>query len=97
VRSSVKAKKSKSKGTAATSLIRILGPDKKFLEALAAKQCQSMPHLLNGILKRYRRQEFFEDLAAAYSELRSDPRKWSAEIDERRLYESTLLDGFQEI
>ncbi len=44
-------------------------------------------------ISKYKRQEFFEDLAGAYAELKADAKAWNEEKKERRLYENTLLDG----
>jgi len=55
-----------------------------------------MPEVLSGIIEKYKRQEFFEDLAGAYAESRLDSKSLSEERKERRVYESSLLDGMTE-
>jgi hypothetical protein len=76
-----------------TPLVRIFASDKTFLEVLSSETSQTMPQILNSIIKKYKRQEFFEDLAGAYTELKANPKAWNEEKKERRLYENTLLDG----
>lgn len=74
-------------------LVRILEPDKAFLEHLALERSQSMPEVLSSIIEKYRRQEFFDNIAEAYADLRANSDEWSQELQERELYESTLADG----
>lgn len=90
---SVNKSSRQSKQKRQTPLIRIFAPDKSFLETLAEKKSQSMPEVLNGIIEKYKRQEFFDDLAGAYADLRADASAWRKEKEDRKLYENTLLDG----
>jgi hypothetical protein len=94
VRSNKKTSQKQLKGRQQqTPLVRIFTSDKTFLETLSSERSQSMPQILHSIISQYRRQEFFDDLAGAYAELRSDSKAWDEEKRERRLYENTLLDG----
>jgi hypothetical protein len=76
-----------------TPLVRIFASDKVFLETLSSERCQTMPQILHSIISKYKRQEFFEDLAGAYAELKANAKAWGEEKKERHLYENTLLDG----
>ncbi len=94
--SNAKSNRNKDRETGArkeTPLVRIFAPDKEFLEALSDERCQTMPEVLSSIIEKYKRREFFEDLAGAYAELRSDSKALSEERKEIRLYENSLLDG----
>ena len=73
--------------------MRIFASDKAFLETLSSEKSQTMPQILHSIISKYKRQEFFDDLAGAYAELKTNTKAWSEEKKERRLYENTLLDG----
>jgi hypothetical protein len=88
-----KSKPSRKKGS---PLIRILEPDKVFLECLALERSQSMPEVLSSIIEKYKRQEFFDNIANAYADLRTNGDEWSQELQERKLYESTLADGLKD-
>jgi len=74
-------------------LVRIFAADKAFLEVLSSETSQTMPQILHSIISKYKRQEFFDDLAGAYAELIADAKAWNEEKEERRLYENTLLDA----
>ena len=76
-----------------TPLVRIFASDKVFLETLSSEKSQTMPQILHNIISKYKRQEFFDDLAGAYAELKTNTKAWNEEKKERRLYENTLLDG----
>ncbi len=43
-----------------------------------------------------RRREFFEELNAAYEELRKDPEAWRQYQEEAALLEGTLMDGLED-
>ncbi len=40
-----------------------------------------------------RSEQFFEDVNAAFTRLKADPKAWEEELAERRLWEVTLADG----
>jgi hypothetical protein len=77
----------------ASTLVRVLQSDKKFLEKLATKHSRSMSEIFHGIIEQHKRQGFFNELNAAYTDLRLNKRAWSAELADRRIFESTLADG----
>ena len=73
--------------------MRVFKSDKTFLETLSAERAQTMPQVLHSIITRYKRQEFFDDLAGAYAELKTKTKDWKEEKREQSLYENALLDG----
>jgi hypothetical protein len=46
-------------------------------------------------IETYRRKCFLDGLASDFRALRDDPEAWREELEERRLWETTLLDGLQ--
>jgi hypothetical protein len=43
-----------------------------------------------------RREAFWEEVDASYARLRDDPVAWDEELEERRLWEATLLDDLED-
>lgn len=43
-----------------------------------------------------RRRKFFEELNAAYEELRKDPQAWRQHQEELALWDCTLMDGLED-
>jgi hypothetical protein len=52
-----------------------------------------MQSLLDEAVEQLRRLKFLAQANAAFAALKADPKAWKAELDERRLWESTLSDG----
>jgi hypothetical protein len=52
--------------------------------------------LLAGTLRGLRRWWFLRRADQAYARLRADPEAWAEELEERRLLESTLMDGLED-
>ncbi len=65
----------------------------QILQELAEKTGQSMTDVLDKALDAYRRKLFFEQLNAGYAKLRADPQAWADELEERKLWDATLMDG----
>jgi hypothetical protein len=63
------------------------------LRDLVEKTGRSESEILDAALDVYRRKVFFEGLAADYAALKADPEAWAEELAERKLLESTLMDG----
>ena len=63
------------------------------LRELAEQTGQSMTEVLDKALDAYRRKLFFEQLNAGYAALRADPEAWAEELQERKLWDATLMDG----
>jgi hypothetical protein len=60
---------------------------------LAEQTGQSMTDVLAKAVDVYRRKLFFEQLNAGYAALRADPQAWADELEERKLWDATLMDG----
>ncbi len=65
----------------------------RILQELAEQSGQTVMDILNKAIDAYRRQVFFEGLNSDYAALRADPEAWAEELAERKLWESTLMDG----
>jgi hypothetical protein len=65
----------------------------QILKELAEQTGQSMTDVLDKALDAYRRKLFFEQLNAGYAALRADPQAWAEELEERKLWDATLMDG----
>lgn len=52
-----------------------------------------MQTVLDEAIEQYRRDRFFRELDEGYSRLQTDYKAWQEELDERRLWDSTVADG----
>ncbi len=55
-----------------------------------------MQTVLAKAVEAYRRQRFWDRHNEAYALLREDPESWAEELTERKLWESTLMDGLED-
>jgi hypothetical protein len=76
-----------------TSTISINESSRQMLRELAEQTGQSTTDILEKALDAYRRKLFFEQLNAGYAALRADPQAWAEELEERTLWDATLMDG----
>ncbi|HOB74870.1 MAG TPA: hypothetical protein PKG54_10115 [Phycisphaerae bacterium] len=81
---------------ATTTTIRIGVETHEKLKQLATEMGVSFNAVIEGALEAYRRQKFLEGVNEDYAKLRQDPVKWAEELEERRLWETTLMDGLDE-
>jgi hypothetical protein len=77
----------------AAPTIRISKASHQVLKELAEQTGQTMMDVLDRALDAYRRKLFFEQLNAGYAELRADPEAWAEHLAERKLWDTTLMDG----
>ena len=73
--------------------IRISPQSKAALRELADHQGKPMQAVLDEAIEQYRRDQFFRELDEGYARLQADPQAWQEELDERRLWDSTVADG----
>ncbi len=73
--------------------IRISPQAKATLRELAEHDGRPMQSVLDEAIEQYRRDRFFRELAEGYARLQADPQAWQEELDERRVWDSTLADG----
>jgi predicted transcriptional regulator len=67
------------------------------LRLLANEARKSMPEILEQAIDDLYRKRFFEECNRAYARLRSDPKAWQEELEERRLWDATLADGLKDL
>jgi hypothetical protein len=65
----------------------------RILTELVAQTGQTMTDVLDKALDAYRRKLFFEQLNAGYAELQADSEAWAEHLAERKLWDTTLMDG----
>ena len=66
------------------------------LRELAQKQGTSIREVTAEAAEVLRRKRFMQEFNAAYARLQADPEAWAEELEERRLYENTLMDGLED-
>jgi len=76
--------------------IRISPQSKATLRELAEHDGKPMQNVLDEAIEQYRRDRFFRELDESYARLQADPEAWQEELDDRRLWESTLADGLDD-
>jgi len=52
--------------------------------------------ILERAMEACRRQSFLEALNADFAALRAQPKEWAEEMEERKLWEQTLADGWEQ-
>jgi len=77
----------------ASATVRLAEETRQVLRELAAQSGEPMTVVLEKAVDAYRRHCILEQTNAAYAALRSDPEAWAEELEERRAWEATLLDG----
>jgi len=79
-----------------TSTVRVKAKTQATLRELAAHDGITMSDVLEQAVEAYRRQLFLEELNDAYAALRADEDAWREELEERALWDNTLLDGLED-
>ena len=79
----------------ATTTVRVSAETRDIIKRLAIEAKVSIPDILARAVEVYRRQRLFDESDKAYVQLRADPVAWAQELEERRLWEGTLLDGIE--
>jgi hypothetical protein len=73
--------------------LRVTKETHEKLRELARNEGISMQRVLEKALGEYEKTQFFDLLDAAFKALKADPVAWAEELEERRLWENTLMDG----
>ena len=76
-----------------TPTVRISQTSHQILRELAEQTGQTMMQALDKAVDDYRRKVFFEQLNDGYAEMRADPEAWAEHLAERKLWDTTLMDG----
>lgn len=81
---------------AGTTTLRVDLATRSELQELVEMTGESMRELLAQAVKDYRRRRFLEQVNRDFERLRADPEAWAEELEERRLFENTLMDGLED-
>ena len=76
--------------------VRISAETRETLRELARQEGESMQAVLDKAIENYRRQKFLDDANAAFATLKSNPKAWKEELEERKLWDLTLNDGLDD-
>jgi predicted transcriptional regulator len=78
-----------------STTVRIYTSTHEHLRELSQKRGEPMPAILDQAVREYRDRLFWDEVDAAYRELQADPASWAEELEERKLWEATLMDGLE--
>jgi hypothetical protein len=76
-----------------TSSIDVTDGTHRVLHALSQQTGKSISEILDKAVEEYRRKIFFEGVDRDYAALKADPEAWAQEVQERQLFNNTLMDG----
>jgi len=79
-----------------TTTVRVNDSTAAVLRDLARKSGVTIREVIDEAAEVLRRKRFMDEFNAAYARLRADPEAWAEELEERRLYENTLMDGLED-
>jgi predicted transcriptional regulator len=75
---------------------RISEGDHRVLQQLAQQTGKAHQEIIHDALTAYQREALLDGINAGFARLRADHTAWTAETDERRLWDNTLRDGSDE-
>lgn len=72
--------------------VRIDEADRAILKQLAVQTGESTPELLHRAVTQLKKTIFFDEMNAAYRDMRENPAVWQAEEQERALFDNASSD-----
>jgi predicted DNA-binding protein len=75
--------------------VRISSNTYRILKSLSKGKGQSMQSVIDEAIEELRRRKMLEDANLAFSALKTDKTAWQEELEERDMWENTLLDGVE--
>ena len=75
--------------------VRISNTTHQLLRSLSSEVGESMQTIVEEAVEQYRRRRFLEGLNQDFKTLKEDPQTWQEELEERSLWDKTLLDGVE--
>ena len=75
--------------------VRISRTTHQTLQHLSAESGESVQTILEQAVEQYRRRKFLEGLSQDFQALKEDHQAWQEELEERALWNNTLLDGVE--
>lgn len=79
-----------------TAIVRVSEAAWQTLKHLSERCGATMQEIVDRAVEEYRRKLFLEEANRAYAALKSDPRAWQEELQERRVWDAALADGGEE-
>jgi len=80
----------KHKSTTSSTLVRLSEDAYKTARRLADEEGKSLQAILDDAVRELDRQKFFAKVNAAYKTLRSDPKAWQEELQERAAWDGIM-------
>lgn len=75
--------------------VRVNESTHAIINSLAKELGESMQSIVDKAVERYKREIFLESLNQDFKRLRENEEDWVSELEERKLWENTLLDGVE--
>lgn len=76
-----------------TVMVRVSEATRDRLKEMASADGESIQAVVDEAVDSYRKARYVEATNAAYAALKADPEARQEELEERRLWETTLMDG----
>ncbi len=73
--------------------VRISNTTHQILRNLSSEVGESMQSIIDEAIEQYRRRRFLDGLSQDFKTLKEDSQAWQEELEERSLWDKTLLDG----
>ncbi len=75
--------------------VRVTEATHIIIRDLAKEFGESMQSIVDKAVERYKRELFLEGLSQDFKILQENEADWTLELEERKLWENTLLDGVE--
>jgi hypothetical protein len=76
--------------------IHVDAETREVIRTLAAEMGIPMSQVLRQAARVYWEERFWKEFNEGYARLRADPVAWAEELEERRLWDNTLMDGLED-
>ncbi len=73
--------------------VRVSNTTHQMLRSLSKEVGESMQTIIEEAIEQYRRRIFLEGLNQDFKALKEDSEAWQEELEERKMWDKTLLDG----
>lgn len=73
--------------------VRVSNTTHSLLRSLSKEFGESMQTIIEEAVEQYRRRKFLEGLNEDFKALKEDSEAWQEELEERAIWDKTLLDG----
>jgi|EndophyteCoNSPM_1038545.scaffolds.fasta_scaffold20573_1 hypothetical protein len=75
------------------AMTRISDSDHRVLQNLATQTGMQHQEIIHQALDIYQRERLLDDIASGFERLRSNPKAWKSEEEERALWDNATGDG----